>query len=103
LRYPWGDRFERGAANLLGSGGQILGWTAVGRWPRDRSQYGAFDMAGNVSEWTGTWAENRNPVVRGGNFLNTEAETTRRIVNLSPETVDPRIGFRTAGEETVKK
>jgi hypothetical protein len=27
LRYPWGDRFERGAANLLGSGSQILGWT----------------------------------------------------------------------------
>jgi formylglycine-generating enzyme required for sulfatase activity len=103
LRYPWGDRFERGAANLLGSGSQISGWTAVGSWPLDRSQYGVFDMAGNVSEWAGSWAENRNPVVRGGNFLNTEAETTRRIINLSSETIDARIGFRTVGEGTVKK
>jgi hypothetical protein len=103
LCYPWGDRFEGGAANLLGKGSQILGWTAVGNWPRDRSQFGVFDMAGNVSEWTETWVENRNPVVRGGNFLNTEAEATRRIINLPPETVDARIGFRTAGEETVKK
>jgi formylglycine-generating enzyme required for sulfatase activity len=98
LRYPWGDNFELGAANLLGSGRQILGWTAVGSWPRDRSQYGVFDMAGNVSEWTGSWAENGNPVVRGGNFSNTEAEIARRIINVSPETIDSRIGFRTAGD-----
>jgi Sulfatase-modifying factor enzyme 1/Domain of unknown function (DUF4388) len=103
LRYPWGNRFERGAANLAGNGSQILGWTAVGVWPLDRSQYGVFDMAGNVSEWTGTWAENGNPVVRGGNFLNTEAETTRRVVNLSPETIDARIGFRTVGRSTIEK
>jgi len=103
LRYPWGNRFERGAANLAGNGSQILGWTAVGAWPLDRSQYGVFDMAGNVSEWTGSWAENGNPVVRGGNFLNTEGETTRRVVNLSPETIDARIGFRTAGWGTVEK
>ena len=103
LRYPWGNRFERGAANLAGNGSQILGWTAVGAWPLDRSQYGVFDMAGNVSEWTGSWAENGNPVVRGGNFLNTEGETTRRVVNLSPGTIDGRIGFRTAGSGTVGK
>jgi hypothetical protein len=103
LHYPWGNRFERGAANLLGNGSQILGWTAAGSWPRDRSEYGVFDMAGNVSEWTGTWAENGNPVVRGGNFLNTEAEITRRIFNLSPQTVDARVGFRTAGDGAVRK
>jgi hypothetical protein len=103
LRYPWGNRFERGAANLLGNGSQILGWTAAGSWPRDRSEYGVFDMAGNVSEWTGTWAENGNPVVRGGNFLNTEADITRRILNLSPQTVDARVGFRTVGDGAVRK
>jgi len=98
-----GNRFERGTANLAGNGSQILGWTAVGTWPLDRSQYGVFDMAGNVSEWTGSWAENGNPVVRGGNFLNTEGEATRRVVNLSPETIDARIGFRTAGWGTAEK
>jgi hypothetical protein len=102
LRYPWGNKFQRRVANLLGSGSQISGWTAVGSWPLDRSPYGVFDMGGNVSEWTGTWAEDRNPVVRGGNFLNTEAEATRRIINLSPETIDARIGFRTVGESVEK-
>jgi formylglycine-generating enzyme required for sulfatase activity len=103
LRYPWGDVLERGATNVLGNGIQVSGWSAVGSWRRDRSQYGVFDMAGNVSEWTGTWAENRNPVVRGGNFLNTEAEITRRILNLAPGTIDARIGFRTVGEGQGKK
>jgi formylglycine-generating enzyme required for sulfatase activity len=96
-RYPWGNTFEPEAANLSVGGGPILGWNAVGRWPRDRSQYGVLDMAGNVSEWTATWVDG-NPVVRGGNFLNREAETTRRIVNLSPQSIDARIGFRTVGE-----
>ena len=103
LRYPWGNSFEPRAANLLGSGSQISGWTAVGSWPLDRSPYGVFDLGGNVSEWTGTWAEDRNPVVRGGNFLNTEAEVTRRIINLPPETIDARIGFRTVGDGIEKK
>ena len=98
LRYPWGNRFERNAANVLGNGSKIQGWTAVGSWPLDRSQYGVMDMAGNVSEWTGSRESNGNPVVRGGNFLNSEAESSRRIVNLSPETMDGRVGFRTAGE-----
>ena len=103
LRYPWGNRFEPRAANLLGNNSQISGWTAVGSWPLDRSPYGVFDLGGNVSEWTGTWADDRNPVVRGGNFLNAEAEATRRIINLPPETIDARIGFRTVGEGVAKK
>jgi formylglycine-generating enzyme required for sulfatase activity len=103
LRYPWGNSFERSATNLLGNGNQILGSTAAGSWPRDRSEYGVFDMAGNVSEWTGSWAENGNPVVRGGNFLNTEGEITRRIVNVSAQTVDARIGFRTVSDGAIRK
>ena len=74
----------------------------MGSWPLDRSPYGVFDLGGNVSEWTGTWADDRNPVVRGGNFLNAEAEATLRIINLPPETIDARIGFRTVGEGVAK-
>jgi formylglycine-generating enzyme required for sulfatase activity len=116
LRYPWGNRFERRVATLLGSGSQIPGWTAAGSWPLeisgwtgvgswrlDRSPYGVLDMGGNVSDWTGTWVEDRNPVVRGGNFLNAEAEAARRIVDLEPERIDAGIGFRTVGEGAAKK
>ena len=40
LRYPWGNRFEPRAANLLDNSSQISGWTAVGPffWLKDLGQ-----------------------------------------------------------------
>jgi formylglycine-generating enzyme required for sulfatase activity len=46
-KFPWGDRFEAGKANL--SGGQLM---KVGSIRQDVSAAGVRDMAGNVSEWT---------------------------------------------------
>ncbi|MFQ5559589.1 MAG: formylglycine-generating enzyme family protein, partial [Nitrospinota bacterium] len=49
-RYPWGDEFDIKKANVN------LGDTlAVGSMPEDRSEYGVYDMAGNVMEWTVSW------------------------------------------------
>ena len=90
-RYPWGDAMESGAANLLAAG-----WSEVGAHPKDRSPFGIYDMAGNVSEWTGSTDEHGLPVVRGANFQDDDGELTRRILNVSPLTRDARIGFRTA-------
>lgn len=47
-RYPWGDSFLAEGANV----GYTTGTTAVGRYPKGASPYGAMDMAGNVWEWT---------------------------------------------------
>ncbi len=58
LLFPWGDRFEHGAANGAFSpahkeGDQVYRFSAPGgSFPRDRSPYGVMDMAGNVAEWT---------------------------------------------------
>jgi hypothetical protein len=95
-RYPWGTDPIANAANLLGVSPSGPGWTEVGAWKLDRSPYGVYDMAGNVSEWTASDDGQGNPVVRGGNFRSDSGELTRRILHLSPETKDERIGFRTA-------
>lgn len=47
--YPWGNDFD---ANKASFGNKIL---PVGSVNTDVSVYGAFDMAGNVSEWTASW------------------------------------------------
>ena len=95
-RYPWGTNMIANAANLLGVLPSGPGWTEVGVWKVDRSPYEVYDMAGNVSEWTASDDGHGNPVVRGGNFRSDSGELTRRILHLSPETTDARIGFRTA-------
>lgn len=50
--YPWGDKAELAAANLLGVADGFERTSPVGSNRRDRSRVGCFDMGGNVSEWT---------------------------------------------------
>lgn len=53
-KFPWGDEFDIKKTN---SSGKYGGVTSVGHFEEDVSPYGAFDMAGNVSEWTANWYE----------------------------------------------
>jgi len=98
-RYPWGNVPRPDAANLAGPNRTVPGPSDVAAWKADRSPYGAYDMAGNVSEWTASFDADGNPVVKGGNFGNENADLTRRILHLSPSTRDLRIGFRTAVDD----
>jgi formylglycine-generating enzyme required for sulfatase activity len=61
-RYPWGDAYEAGRANL-GTGYP----TAVGSFPTGASPYGIMDLTGNVYEWT-TTNDDRGYVLRGGGW-----------------------------------
>jgi hypothetical protein len=97
-RYPWGSEPLPNGANLFGAASSGPIWSQVGKWQRDRSPYGVYDMAGNVSEWTAPGDASGNPVVRGGNFRSENGELTRRILGLSPQTRDERIGFRTVAD-----
>ena len=80
-RYPWGDAFDIALCNTEGN--SIYGTTSVDRYPRGASFYGAFDMAGNVWEWTVSSLErypykiddgreglktNEHQVLRGGSW-----------------------------------
>jgi formylglycine-generating enzyme required for sulfatase activity len=59
-------------------------------------------MAGNVSEWTATFAEDpqlpgdKVPVIRGGNWKTNDASIIRRVLKLSESQSDEGLGFRTA-------
>jgi len=50
--FPWGNKFDIKKLNALG---EHSGTTPVGSFPEGKSPYGAFDMAGNLLEWTADW------------------------------------------------
>jgi formylglycine-generating enzyme len=94
-RYPWGNAIDHSLANFVGSQafdtGQLVGYFDGSKrgdvqTKSNASPYGAFDMAGNVMEWTADWYDHdyyavsptKNPkgpatgayrVLRGGTFF----------------------------------
>jgi formylglycine-generating enzyme required for sulfatase activity len=66
-KYPWSGEFDSNCANTYESG--IGGTTAVCTYPQGKSPLGAWNMAGNVWEWTDS-TEGRYRVVRGGSWCN---------------------------------
>lgn len=116
LIYPWGEEMEIGNANLGsdylsdGSGGKRDGFNftaPVNKTEKDSSPYGAFGMAGNVSEWTSTWAVHPDfpdleiPVVKGGNFTSKVSQSllTGRTFSESAEEASRLRGFRTISDK----
>ena len=66
--FPWGDEYlsaeemcgEPGSgamANCLAEGNGVNKATPVGSYPEGISPCGAYDMAGNVAEWTKDWCQ----------------------------------------------
>ena len=52
--FPWGDRYEAGFSNT-GEEYWRDGVAPAGSYETDKSPYGVYDMAGNVSEWVNDW------------------------------------------------
>lgn len=114
--YPWGKEFKPDAANLGddydptdkaggGKDGYNL-WAPVKSMRGDATERGVIGMAGNVEEWTSTWATHpelpdlRVPVVRGGHFAlkSSDQLLTRRYFAESAGEAALARGFRTASD-----
>ena len=114
-KYPWGNDWDPKKCNSnadyvehpgpntpKGTVDGYIQWSPVDAIPADRSPYGVIGMAGNVSEWTGSWDDlKRFPVIRGGNFHTPDNSTIRRVAVLDPEGISEYLGFRTAADKPV--
>ncbi len=118
-KYPWGNPDDPKLANSghdfdpnPKKGGDIDGykrWSPVNLPAGDISPYGIHGMAGNVSEWTASWAASEDgmagevPVIRGGNWGNPEHLLTRRRAILDPLQQQDTLGFRTVSDTVPTK
>lgn len=99
FRFPWGDIFAPGKANIYGTKDGYLRTAPVGSFPEGASPCGAMDMAGNVWEWMDV-EEGQPPYLRGGSWIN--GKTLARCANRA-STADSHsyikgnsLGFRCA-------
>lgn len=104
--FPWGDSWSSDLANWGEMDiartyivGELDGyeWTAPpGHFPKGKSEYGLYDVAGNVSEWTDT-DDKLKGEARGGSWTSTpfDLRTTKRLF-LSADDRRTDVGFRCA-------
>ena len=107
--YPWGDAIDGSRANYLNSGDPYdNGTTPVGYYNGSNqngfqttdspSPYGAYDMAGNVWEWTNSFYGGSYPsdrVLRGGWWRNgTNGFQSWHRYQRQPAIGDSNYGFR---------
>jgi serine/threonine protein kinase len=93
--YPWGNQQSATNSNVDGRSNRM----DVYSFMSDASPYGVIGLAGNASEWTGTYTRTTG-VVRGGSWLEPEAPMTHRIERpLESQTMST--GFRCASDKDV--
>lgn len=106
-RYPWGNDWDPAKGNL-GKDGKQGTLAPVGSVEAGKSPAGAYDMLGNVWEWTAspfkiypggtaTPPDGKNlKIIRGGAFDNTGRVTTVYRGYYSDNSALPKVGFRCA-------
>ncbi len=98
--YPWGEGFDKAAANTWDSdstGTGLGGTTAVCTFSQGVSPDGAWDMSGNVWEWTRSWydEDKKYRVVRGGSWIGYQWFARSSFCNWSiPLMFNDDLGFR---------
>jgi len=108
-KYPWGNDWKNEAANSEETGGKVA---AVKSFALNRSPFGAFDMAGNVWEWTEDKVSKSDAVidprvkkalesgeilriVKGGSaFENSSLISVQSRYEIPESTKDVWVGFR---------
>ncbi|HEX2949344.1 MAG TPA: SUMF1/EgtB/PvdO family nonheme iron enzyme [Armatimonadota bacterium] len=98
-KYPWGNKWDPACCNNGLEGENAP--TKVGSYPKGTSEYGVFDLAGNVAEWCASMYKKPGDlteyhVVRGGSCqdVNTDAYLASHRDCLSATTSVDVVGFR---------
>jgi len=98
--YPWGDVFDKAAANTWDSdstGSGLGGTTAVSTFPQGVSPKGVWDLSGNIWEWTASWydEDQKYRIVRGGSWIGYQWFARTTFCNWSiPLMFNDDLGFR---------
>jgi len=113
-KYPWGN--EAPDKTRLNFNSHVGKTTPVGSYPTGKSDYGVFDLSGNVAEWVQDWhfpeyylfSPKENPpgpekshykIIRGGNWLNNAEDVRLTYRNATvPKARSKTIGFRCAAK-----
>lgn len=114
IKYPWGD--EAPHKTKLNFNNAIGRTTPVGTYPAGKSDYGVFDLSGNVAEWVQDWhfpeyylfSPKENPpgpdkghykIIRGGNWKNNAEDVRLTYRNATvPKARSKTVGFRCAAD-----
>jgi uncharacterized repeat protein (TIGR01451 family) len=95
--YPYGDSFEQAKCN--GFDAEIGQVVQAGAMTACVSEFGAFDLSGNLSEWIEadipliTGASGKQ--IRGGSFVGNPSGLSCSVqIGEAPATTDPRAGIR---------
>jgi len=119
LEFPWGNEYKKHMSNT-GAEQWEMGVAPIESYPTDKSPYGIFDLAGNVSEWTADWYEaypgsdytsdafgKKFKVARGAGWSGGEGHYALQLFqrgayrsNLAPEQKYDDVGFRCAADDT---
>jgi len=110
VKYPWGD--EEPDKTRVNFNNHIGKTTAVGSYQTGKSDYGVFDLSGNVAEWVQDWhfpeyylfSPKENPpgpekghykIIRGGNWKNNAEDVNLTYRNATvPKARSKTVGFR---------
>ena len=111
-KYPWGN--EAPDKTRLNFSSHVGKTTPVGSYPTGKSDYGVFNLSGNVAEWVKDWhfpeyylfSPKENPpgpekghykIIRGGNWKNNAEDVRLTYRNATvPKARSKTIGFRCA-------
>ena len=114
LEYPWGNEFDLKKTNGGQDRDQDNAVAPVGTYPNDKSPFGVYDMAGNVSEWVNDWYQpypgasyqsphygQKHKVMRGssagaGHYTLSLFFRAALRSHMAPDTVSDDIGLRCA-------
>ncbi len=92
--YPWGEDFEESRTNTREFGLEDRATTAVSTFPAGVAASGAWDMGGNVFEWTSTWKESYFLLCGCGYYLDKSDVRCAYRVGSVPELFNDDVGFR---------